>query len=282
MQSRIQKPTSQNVSLPIGGKLKCGILAKSASGAMYPKAVNYFRPHCPNNPVYEQYFNEVYGEKPNKLNIVFTANDEYACTEYLELLNNQGKKLSWGDGLNFYVMFNGKEYYLPQEKILEKYGDYDTFYAKMVEMAGKNKKGEPMEWRHALRLRFVLTEIKNAIFAWELNTYGSKSSINNIVSAFDFVKTVTQGKMQMVSFTLSVQLAKSHKAGVANEYAVINLVPNAGNANLLAISKYAGNLLSLGELTNEKIQTLMLSQGEPTQVQEETKDVDYETLGESK
>ena len=152
---------------------------------------------------------------------------------------------------------------------------------KMVKMAGTDRKGNPMKWREAIRLRFIIPTIKEVLGVWEFNSFGAKSTIKEIVGAFDLVSRATNGKMQMIPFDLTVQMVKSQKAGVQDQYPVVSLTPNAGQDNLQILANYGGDLLSFGLLTNEKIQALVQPKEALRISGTETIDVSHEAFSDS-
>jgi hypothetical protein len=246
--SRIIRQTESRPTFPIVGKLKIGIKHPEKG---YPMALDHFRPHC-DNKQYEALFAESYGDKPNKIEILFASNDDHACKEFYELRDSAGKILAEGDGENFRIIHDGKWHTRTQAQIIEnpKFQSVENFMEAMKKMAGAKA-----EWKETLIMRFLLPKIKSLIGLWEFRTHGDDSTIPNLVGVFDNVKRIA-GTVQMIPFDLFVKKVKSDKSGVASSYSVVNLVPNIGTENMLLLGDYVNKglvSLSNGILTDAKV-----------------------------
>lgn len=238
MNGRIKRADSElnKRSLPIIGKIKIGEKKEGANGKEYPVSLDYFKP----SGNYENLFWGAYGEKPNKIEIVFISeNIEEVCNERFECWDSKGRKTAHGDGEEFYL-FNpsSKEYDLKMSK------------AEAIEKT----KGDGQKWSVILTLRFLIPQIRGVMGQWELNTKGAKSSINNLRDTFDSVRNKA-GRISGIPFDLLVKKHTSKKPGATSVYPVIDLVPNLSQESLLMLQQFSNQtaLDSIGVLTEEKI-----------------------------
>lgn len=187
--------------LPEAGRIKIGDKKKSEkSGKDYPVSLDYFRA----TGTFANHFHKLFGDKPDKITIVFisddlasSCNEEFACWE-------NGKRWGYGDGENFTVWDSTKKDYVQVSK--------DSPLLK-----GK-------QWDIMLTLRFVIPELKGILGHWVFTTKGSKTTIPSIVQSFDFIKERV-GTVAGVPFELVVEKSKGYSPGEARQYSKVKLVP---------------------------------------------------------
>lgn len=204
--------------LPILGKIRVGEKKVSDNGKEYPVSLDYFKA----SGNYAKKFDTVYGDKPNQLEILFLSdNISDCCFQRYELW--KGKKLfGFGDGEEFLLWDKEKN-------------EYKRFLVSMVPdiMERAARKAES-EWHEVLTLRFFLTQFREVLGVWQLDTRAGKSSIQQIVSTFDFVLT-NRGSVVGVPFDLKVEKVTSTKPDSKSVFPVISLIPKGGQATDSAI-----------------------------------------------
>lgn len=225
MKARVKKEV-ENFSIPIIGKIKIGEKKVSEkTGKEYPASLDYFKA----TGKYERAFYDIYG-KPNRIQIIFYSdNIADVCNEHLELRDHAGNLAGYSDGEDYRV-WDGTQY-KPTKKINEAVEYYKS----------------PNGWQRRLILRFFVLGIK--IFgAWEFSTKADKSSIDTIISTFDFV-LARAGTVKRIPFDLIVSKHTSQKPNQKNTYPVVNLIPNLSDENLLKIR----NFLKQGQLNLNEV-----------------------------
>ena len=240
----------------IVGKIKIGEKRVNEKGKEYPAALDYFRADAPLQ--YAALFREAFGEKPNKIEIIFISDDlTHACNLQYELRGDKGGLFAKGDGETFQV-FNVDHWSTwTKDMLVEKYGSIEAFL-KASEKHCMSFAG----WETRLTLRFMIPKIKGLLAEWQLSTKATKSSIGQITGAFDLVMNFA-GTVINVPFDLTVQLAKSDAHGSKNKFPVIQLIPNASYDNLRLLRSFVDSgqeVWKNGVLTDERI--LQLKSGE--------------------
>ena len=233
MKPRIKRPSEvkKNI-LPIVGRIKTGI-----KGEKYPKSIDYFI--ATGN--YQKYFHHFYGEKPNKIQVVFLSDDPAdGCFERYEYRDENGDIYAKGDGETFQV-WNGKKYV--ETTIKQK-----PNFMNDCENHCKSKRG----WETILTLRFLLPKVNGILGLWEYTTRAEQSSIPNITGTFDtFLEQ--KGFIRGIVFDLTVQFAKSQKPNNASRYPVVNLIPNMTKDNIESLKDAMINLQNqIPEKSNNK------------------------------
>ena len=232
MKGRIVRSEIKSSKLPLLGKIKCGI-----KGERFPKSLDYFIA----DGKYAGVFNEVFGDKPRVIPIVFISDETLdSCNERFECRDNQGRLAGYGDGETTYL-FNPKteEYEAEEDKI-------------KIRNAGK--------WETILTIKFIIPQIRSVFGVWQLSTKGDKSSIPAIRDTFDAVLN-TAGTVRNIPFDLTVNKVKSQKPNSKSTFPVIGLIPNLSQDNLYNLARYleSGNdIKKLGQLSNEKLEQLQL------------------------
>lgn len=244
--------SSNQVTLPEIGRIKIGMKAKSASGAEYPKSLDYFIATGP----FAQTLHQAVGAQPKFLTIAFISDDvSQVCNERMESWC-KGKRYGYGDGVNFTIWENGK---YVDVCLYDADGNKDQKVKQRL--SAINKIGE---WKVTLTLKFIVLELRNIIGHWTLETKASKTSIPMIVGAFDLVKEKSSTIIGF-PFTLMVEKVTGRSPGEPRSYSIIKLVPNFSEETMQAVRDYisAGhnpNLLSANT-------TLLLTNGNNNNLQ---------------
>ena len=215
MTGRIKRneTAAPTMGLPLLGRIKTGY--KDPKG--YPRSTDHFIA----TGKYSTLFDDVYGEKPNIIQIIFVSDDpSVSCNEKYEYYNNEGRLFADGDGENFRV-WNEKA---------AKYNRYtlDSWPEIMTALPGicSSKKG----WEITLTLNFILPKLNSIMGYWSYTTKGAASSVNNIRDSFDSMMEFN-GTCKGVLFDLSVAFAKSRKPGINSKYPVTSLIANESARN---------------------------------------------------
>jgi hypothetical protein len=241
MSGRVKRKV-EFVRIPILGKIKCG--QKSDKG--FPQSLDYFIA----DGKYKAYFDKAFGSKPKDIEVIFLSdNVEEVCNERLEL--RQGTKLfAWGDGETFHVWSKEiKDYKIVTVEDHPKVMD-------MAEQKASVGQKERATWKTILTLRFLIPRIGGVFGVWQLTTKGENSSIPQIVSVFDKVKSIA-GTVTNIPFDLSVDKVKSQKPDDKNLFPVIRLIPNISQESLGKIMELKEIEAPIrGMLTDEKIESL--------------------------
>lgn len=226
--SRILKENEES-TLPVIGMIKVGkkVETKDKNGKIIqiPKSLDYFLA----DGKYKHKFNEVFPDKPNLIEIMFLDDYEaFSCNERYELRVGKNR-YAWGNGKVFSVYNKDNQ-------------DFDTIAVdsqekgKVLMESIEKKTGEKFKAR--LTLRFAILKIKNILGVWQLNTGGEKTSIQNIVNAYDFIKKATGGRVMGLTFDLRVQKVTSDRYNTKRSYPIIELVPHATQQHLQKVSDY--------------------------------------------
>jgi len=234
-----------NAGLPVIGKIKVG--AKSEKG--YPISLDYFRA----DGKYESIFKEVYGERPNKLTVIFVSNDiSQVCNQRYELRDNKGNLYGYGDGEIFNIY---------SQKIDEYVSVNHNDYPDLLEQAHK-KSGSKKGWEMTLTLRFILLDIKGVFGLWQFTTKGQLSSIPSIIETFDTIQEKA-GTIVGIPFDLQVEKVKSQKPNSKSNFPVVKLVSNIGIDNLQKLKEFKDqgiDVNKIGALTDSKINEIEIKQ----------------------
>ena len=243
--SRIKnRNIQQKTPLPIVGKIRVGEKTKNNQGKEYPISLDYFK--ATGN--YATLFTEIYGEKPNQIQIIFiTDDDKVSCHEEWEGREKKtGNLAGTSDGESFRLWNYQNERY-------EIFTDKD-YLKKYTEEHG-------IQWSVILTLNFIVPKIKGVFGMWQLQTKGTKSSIENIINTYDSLKEHA-GTICNIPFDLQVQKVTGQKPGQKRKYPVISLVPHISAKNVEMVRNFlegGGEINKLGMLTDEKINQLQLN-----------------------
>lgn len=250
---RIQREQQPSNTLPLIGKIKVGEKATNSAGKEYPKSLDYFRP----TGKYATEFTKVYGEKPDRIGVVFISdNIDEVCSQYFACWTD-GKMHGKGDGETF--------------RVWDK--DADNGKGGYVENVPKtDPRVRSLKWDEYTTLKFVIPAIPNVLGYWEFTTKGKRSSIPGIIQAFDFVKNKV-GTVVALPFDLVVARATGRTPGAATSYSVVQLVLNAGEENMTAIKNFLGSGGNINDIA-----TLSLNAESLKQLGTTTHDVDHEEV----
>lgn len=236
---RAQEP-GVKTRLPIIGKIRIGEKKTNQGGKEYPVSLDYFKP----TGDYASKFTDEYGEKPNRIQIVFISDDDWqSCIEEWQGRDKSGRKAAYGDGENYYLWDEEKKEYTAT-----------TDRKKVAEYSKK----EGIAWKVVLTINFLIPKIRGVFGVWQLQTSGDKSSISGIRGVYDEMKELL-GTVVNVPFDLVVKKVKSDKPGTASVYPVVSLVPNISHENmeeLRAFITHGMDLKKAGLLTENKIKAL--------------------------
>lgn len=243
-QGRIgQRKTESTAStLPEIGKIKIGEKATNSKGVEYPRALDYFR--ATGNFAGE--FNKIYGDKPQRLSVVFISDElTEVCNERYESWV-KGKRWGWGDGVSFTVWDTESKQYIS-------------------DVPASDNRVKNLKWDMMLTLRFVLLEMKGIMGYWTFSTKAKATTIPSIVKAFDFVRG-RAGTIIGFPFNLLVEKKQGYNPDEPHNYPVVSLVPNFSQESIDMVSSY----LEAGGEVN-KLTTAMIEQKKMLQIEGGTK-----------
>jgi hypothetical protein len=232
--------------VPIIGKVRAGI--KDDRGL--PKSTDYFLPDGP----YSDYFTKVFGKNPKSIEVMFISNDyTQSCNERFEI--RQGAKLfADGDGETFRVW----------DEKAQDYGEYTK--AVHPDIMRRIAVKLQAEWINILTLTFIIPRITGVFGAWQLTTRGEKSSIPQIISAFDTVQDMA-GTIINIPFDLQIEKVTSQRPGSKSSFPVIKLIPNVSQGHLEKVRLfYDSGVRVHGLLTEDRID----------KIEKETLKLDYQ------
>lgn len=247
--------------LPIIGNIKIGEVVKGNGGKEHPTSLDYFKP----TGDYAKLFTDVYGEKPNNIQIIFISDDNnHSCLEEYDARDGKGRRAGYGNGEDVYLFHvKGDKYLLwntdkqkHEEHTMKEDEEYVKFNAeKDREYIGKYSKDKGLKWQVVLTLHFVIPKIKGVFGVWRFQTRGAKSSVLHIVNSFDTVKG-SAGTIINIPFDLTVEMVKSQKPDSKSRFPVVNLIANISQQNIEMLGEYmqqGKDIRKLGMLTEEKL-----------------------------
>lgn len=237
--------------LPIIGKIKIGEKRISQNGKEYPASLDYFRATGP----YESLFHDAYQDRPKTLQVLFQDDDPMkVCREEIDGRGEKdGKRYGYSyDGVTYHLWDEREQDYVPCSPSEEELSLFATRYH--------------IRWNHTLHLFFVLPEIKGVIGQWQFSTKGDKSSMPQIVEAFDTMQEGI-GSIVNVPFDLQVEKVKGQKPTVGKDgkpesrsFPVVTLIPNISTRNMEVLRGYLethADFRQLGVImSDERIQAL--------------------------
>lgn len=240
--SRIKRANipAQNTRLPLIGKVRIGERRTNSAGKEYPVSLDYFIA----TGAYAAKFNEVYPDKPTRIQIVFISDDDFqSCYEEWDGRDKEGRRAGYGDGETYWLWQYGKDEYK------------ETTDRKLI---ADFTKQHAIKWKQVLTINFVIPAIKGVFGCWQLQTGGDKSSINAIRNTFDEIKEQA-GTVVNIPFDLCVKKVTSNKPEAKSVYPVISLVPNISAENMEQLRAFfeAGlDVKRAGMLTEQKLEAL--------------------------
>jgi hypothetical protein len=235
LKKRENQADESRLAFPFLGRIKCGEKVKNANGKEYPVSRSYFIA----SGKYEKHFTEAYGEKPDSIQIIFMDNDpNLVCDQRLELRDNNGRLVAFGDGETFGVY-------------QDKSGQYEEFSIKLYpDIIERLEAKHRTEFQDILRLRVLVPKISGIVGYWEVTTKGKASSIPEITGVFDNMLE-TNGFVKGVIFDLNIEIHKSNKPNSSRQYPVLSIVPNHSKKNLEIIKNHFNLGTQIGLIENE-------------------------------
>lgn len=217
----------QGSTLPEIGRIKVGM--KTEKG--FPTSLDYFRA----SGDFANRFTNLFGEKPTELKVAFVSNDiEEVCNERYEAWD-KGKRLGWGNGIEFTV-----------------WDATAGSYVKGLAADDARVKAIRKHFARTLTLRFVLLEMKGILGYWTFQTKAKETTIPSIVKAFDMVLE-RSGSIVGFPFSLMVKKVQSYTPGMAKNYPIVQLVPNFTEETIEAVRAYVESGADLSRLTTNMI-----------------------------
>lgn len=214
IQRRINEQAAKTASLGVVGRIKIGETVTGQNGKNRPVSLDYFRADAPEQ--YARFFRDAYGEKPNKITVVFLSNDmAEVCRNFYELRDASGGRMAYGDGVTFYVATKQADGTVK---------DIVTTPAAPQKWMDEVESKSGGKWRERLILRFAIPKIP-VLGVWEFSTHGSGSTIPNLVGTIDTMLEMA-GRIAGIPFDLIVEKVKSDKAGSKSVYPVVKIIPN--------------------------------------------------------
>lgn len=244
--SRIVRKNNENRKIARIGVLHVGekVEKKNKKGELVeiPQSLDYFKA----SGDYADMFHKSYGEKPNKIEIVFMSdNFDDNINERYEL--RQGKKI-------FAYSVNEKLFaWNSEESEFKEVGTTDD-----KEMMDRLSKKINTEWQEVMTLNFLVLGMKGVFGFWSITTKGKESSMKNILAAYDMVEGVA-GRVHGIPFDLRVEKVVSQKPGSKSAFPVISLVANMGDENLRKINDFVSAGVELTGIVDEnKVENLQI------------------------
>ncbi|MCP4651283.1 MAG: hypothetical protein GY853_14540 [PVC group bacterium] len=247
MKGRIQRADNKADNIPPKvGNIRIGI--KDSRGI--PKAIDYFL--CDSN--YKKTFNDVFGEKPNLLKIVFPSDKpEEVCRQQFEGRDKAGNLVYTSDGINHMLFNYDSGCLIPCE-------ENELLQAKergirVMTGYGRNKKTEIVQITQeseVLFLKFMIIKMSGILGTFVLTTKAAASSIPSIIASFDYVLERAGPNFIHVPFDLSVKIHKSNKPGTVSKYPVLTLAGIISPESLLILAKSRNISWQLNEFINDE------------------------------
>lgn len=195
-------------------------------------------------------FNEIYGEKPDQIQIIFISDDDnISCNELWEGRERKTGALAGRS--------DGEKYELWD---YEKNSGYVSTTSK--DKVKKFTSEHGIEWSVILTLNFLVPSIRGVFGMWQLQTKGTKSSIESIIGTYDAMKEQA-GTVINIPFDLVVKKVQGQKPGITRVYPVIDLIPNISSQNIEILRKWlsqGGDIKDLGMLSDKKLTQLTESE----------------------
>jgi hypothetical protein len=220
MKGRIKRDRiTQTVS--VIGRIKIGERIER-NGKIIPTSLDYFKA----DGSYSAMFHKEYGERPNKVEIVFLSdNIQEVCNERYELRTTKdfdgtgGRLFASGDGEIFRVY----------SKDLDDYTDISI--EQDPDIMKKLEKKVGSEWNVTLTLRFLIPRIRGVFGAWSFTTSADASTIPQITGTLDRLLQYP-GSFAGIPMDLIVEIAHSQKPGSKSKFPVVKLIPNVSQDSL--------------------------------------------------
>ena len=250
-------------SLPEIGKIKIGLKDEKTG---FPKSVDYFIP----SGNYAPLFTEIFGDKPNIIEIAFISDElTYSCNQRYVLRNNAGVEIGRVNGTEFEIYSNGA---WRGRNFMEDGVFNQVKYDDMISLNWLSDK--KAKWTVELDLRFIIPQIKEVAGVWRFSTKGKASSIEHITQTFDSVQNLLGTCMANTFFLEVKKVSSKTPEGLTRNFPVVNLVPKQNYNEQLAIRK---QLLS-GESPLDiykQLSSPTVTEATPTQTNNTTDSIEY-------
>ncbi len=215
---------SDRQRMPRLGKIRLGIKKENQSGVEYPAAVDYFV--CPGE------VQQVYGDKPRELDIMFPVNDpEKFFPQWLKRYNKSNGLICKGDGERVMMRID--------TETGEVFDEEDEIECNPIECEWFLKK----HCRQMANLMFLLPKVQG-LGAYQIDT-SSYHSIVNLNSNVAFIKSLTRGTIAGIPLRLIVKPQEVTPDGKKKTVYVMDLV--APGLRLEQFIKQARAALPIGE-----------------------------------
>lgn len=216
---------------------------------------------------YANYFHSEFGKEPTKIEILFISDDfSKVCNEELELRDKSGKRIAYGDGINFKVW---------NRKANNKRGGYvDRNIEETPDLHDQIKNAYPDagEWKETLTLNFIIPRIRGVAGQWQYRTHAAASTIPTVREAFDQV-LASRGFVKGIIFDMTVKMHISNAPDSKSRYPVVNIIPNMSEENVQLVKntllKQAESERAYGEIMGGGAH--LPAAGEARQLQAENK-----------
>ena len=246
-------PETQNIKLPIGGKIRLGIRVKNEQGVIHPLETNYFV--CPEE------VRDEYGDEPTELIVFFPrANREEVFPQAYEKYGGNNALLCKGDGeisktaqrLN---LENGR-----WEDVVCPCEHYQKWDPK-TKIGGCNKVGH---------LFFMIPSVSIGTF-FECTIHGTVS-ISEVNSGFTMAEITTGGCWAMIPFRMRRVAKKLKIPGTAKmkTHWVVTLEVAASTEEIKRVKK--GEILYLGQNAHYELEAPGLPKENKAYVPQETEE----------
>lgn len=245
------------------GRVKVGQIVENQYGKKMPTSLDYFRFATygeTGSKRYVELAEQAYPhskEKPRKeIIITFPSDSDSNCDNFYILRSHEGKEIArtdmstvirlsmtetWAEwavknanrlskppqnSKDAFLYIHAEDFGTGDDKIA---GDFQAFCERLKASAykraieAKSKSAEQVDWKEILVLRFVLLNYP-VQGRWELQTAATKTSISELLAAYDAVKQA-RGSVVGVHFVLQCQKVKSNRDGVARQYTTISMAP---------------------------------------------------------
>lgn len=194
--------------LPIIGKLKIGIKKMSQGGKEYPASVDYFVP----TGAFASYFTAQFGEKPNKIKIIFPSAE--SIVQKYELRDKQLYAESDGISLRFAKNKQWNEVTFKTNE--DCFAEMDKLQKEL------NIKG--VEWKKKLTMNFIIPELNGVFGIWQFETKAAQSMVDQIANMVDACEQM-YGQINFIPFWLTVEM-KDHRVFDENrKFPVVSISP---------------------------------------------------------
>jgi len=225
-------PETENIKLPIGGKIRLGIRVKNPQGIEHPLETDFFV--CPKE------VRAVFGDEPTELTVFFPSADrkDIFPQNYEKYGSNEALQC-WGDGKTSGQRLNLKNGSWHDVKCPCEH--YDKKYDKETKIGGCVKAGY---------LKFMIPSVSIGTF-YQCRV-GGTVSIEECNSAFFLADKTTGGCWAMIPFRMRRVAKKLKIPGTANmkNHWVVTLEIAASTEEIRRV--ISGEILYLGQQRNKK------------------------------